>query len=498
MFHMEHFSLFLCAATALSVGNAEVLASEMLPPQWEDSLVAAASSCSNEEGRTLTARGWQALLMGDDDLARTQFEVALARDEQALMARCGLLLLGDASQRELIESSLESAGLNPSEVFSENISLGDGSDSWMAATNTTVQYAAMLSPETGKLELARHMHFTGFSGMFRADFFAGYWGIVLSHYCGQEAAARELCQSLLEREPQNPMLLFLRALSEEQESAVSVKALQAAKRCTELLCTEAMPFQLYGHLLFRSGRVEESVEVFESARQKADGTLFYAASLYKATALWCLHRDQESLDLRRELNASIVLAKAPQSDAERLWRWEVNTLPLRVLVLRKELPTGTEIRLAVKAATLEAKWEEDAVVLLYRDALAAVLYARLKKDARQLNKAEECYKRFLAMGAGDAAPMSKSCYLRAKAALEIALNAARAELFSEQTKDIWTSNKEELLQQPTSRLLPPPIPDRGSVGACRSTHLRPRLGECWRGAVSRFSLSCSGAGHFID
>ena len=58
-------------------------------------------------------------------------------------------------------------------VFSENISLGDGSDSWMAATNTTVQYAAMLSPETGKLELARHMHFTSFSGMFRADFFEG-------------------------------------------------------------------------------------------------------------------------------------------------------------------------------------------------------------------------------------------------------------------------------------------------------------------------------------
>lgn len=438
MFHMEHFSLFLCAATALSVGNAEVLASEMLPPQWEDSLVAAASSCSNEESRTLTARGWQALLMGDDDLARTQFEVALARDEQALMARCGLLLLGDASQRELIESSLESAGLNPSEVFYV--------ESFFKFLSGDREGAAKDFRERTKV--------------FRADFFAGYWGIVLSHYCGQEAAARELCQSLLEREPQNPMLLFLRALSEEQESAVSEEALQAAKRCTELLCTEAMPFQLYGHLLFRSGRVEESVEVFESARQKADGTLFYAASLYKATALWCLHRDQESLDLRRELNASMVLTKAPQSDAERLWRWEVNTLPLRILVLRKELPTGTEIRLAVKAATPEAKWEEDAVVLLYRDALAAVLYARLKKDARQLNKAEECYKRFLAMGAGDAAPMSKSCYLRAKAALEIALNAVRAELFSEQTKDIWTSNKEELLQQPTSRLLPPPVPHR--------------------------------------
>lgn len=446
MFHMEHFSLFLCAATALSVGNAEVLASEMLPPQWEDSLVAAASSCSNEEGRTLTARGWQALLMGDDDLARTQFEVALARDEQALMARCGLLLLGDASQRELIESSLESAGLNPSEVFYV--------ESFFKFLSGDREGAAKDFRERTKA--------------FRADFFAGYWGIVLSHYCGQEAAARELCQSLLEREPQNPMLLFLRALSEEQESAVSEEALQAAKRCTELLCTEAMPFQLYGHLLFRSGRVEESVEVFESARQKADGSLFYAASLYKATALWCLHRDQESLDLRRELNASMVLTKAPQSDAERLWRWEVNTLPLRILVLRKELPTGTEIRLAVKAATPETKWEEDAVVLLYRDALAAVLYARLKKDARQLHKAEECYKRFLAMGAGDAAPMSKSCYLRAKAALEIELNAVRAELFSEQTKDIWNSNKEELLQQPTSRLLPPPIPDRGTVGPCRS------------------------------
>lgn len=450
MFHMEHFSLFLCAATALSVGNAEVLASEMLPPQWEDSLVAAASSCSNEESRTLTARGWQALLMGDDDLARTQFEVALARDEQALMARCGLLLLGDASQRELIESSLESAGLNPSEVFYV--------ESFFKFLSGDRESAAKDFRERTK--------------SFRADFFAGYWGIVLSHYCGQESAARELCQSLLEREPQNPMLLFLRALSEEQESAVSEEALQAAKHCTELLCTEAMPFQLYGHLLFRSGRVEESVEVFESARQKADGTLFYAASLYKATALWCLHRDQESLDLRRELNASMVLTKAPQSDAERLWRWEVNTLPLRILVLRKELPTGTEIRLAVKAATPEAKWEEDAVVLLYRDALAAVLYARLKKDARQLNKAEECYKRFLAIGAGDVAPMSKSCYLRAKAALEIALNAVRAELFSEQTKDIWNSNKEELLQQPTSRLLPPPIPDRGTVGPCRSIRER--------------------------
>lgn len=410
-------------------------------PQWEEHFLAAASSCRNREARDLTAQGWQALLMADDELARALFSAALEKDAEAMMPRCGLLLSGDRSQSAAMEEQLQEAHLNPAEVFYV--------ETFLKLLENDLEGAAQ--------------DFTQRAQQYRADFFAGYWGILLNHYSGHDDRAMELWKQMIARAPEDAALLYLRALLEESQkgSNISDEALQSVKRCIELQPASAAATCLYGHLLFRSGKIEQSAPVFEAAQRKADGVLFYAAALYRATALWCAGQDQASLDLRRELNAAMKLTAAPQNDAEALWRWEVNTLPLRILVRRKELPTAAEIRLAVKAATPEHSWPGDECVLLCRDTLALLLRARQQHNTALVTQAAEKYKEFVAKGENvQGTPFYRSCYLRAKTGLEIALNAVRAEVFSDKTKDVWESNVQELEQSPAKRLLPPIIPSR--------------------------------------
>lgn len=437
MFHVEQFSLFLCVASALSVVNAEDFSSVTLFPNLQETYLVTASSCTSDTARQHVARGWQNTLLGDNDTARCEFELALQEDSEAAMAHLGLMMLGDMSQRAALEKALEEASLTPAELFYLETFLKFLNGEPKAAAEDFVAHATQ----------------------YRADCFSHYWAILLGHYCGLKEQSQQLCEALLKRYPDDATAHYLRALQEEANGEISEEALASARRCTELLPESAMAFQLYGHLLFRHGNHAEAAKVFHETRQKADGALYFSAALYEATTLWCMGRDQESLDLRRELNADMVLTAAPQNDAERLWRWEVNTLPLRILVLRKELPSAVEIRLAKKAATPEKNWPEDKAVQLYRDALSLLLHARVQKRAQLIEKAEQTIDAFAACAPQFADGLSLTCYNRAAEALQISLNAVKAEFFSATTKDIWQSNQAEATK-PSSRLLPPIIPKR--------------------------------------
>lgn len=60
-----------------------------------------------------------------------------------------------------------------SQSFPRNFLIGDGSDSWMSMANVTVQYTAGTAPDTGHMQMQKHMRFLSFGGMLRADFFEG-------------------------------------------------------------------------------------------------------------------------------------------------------------------------------------------------------------------------------------------------------------------------------------------------------------------------------------
>ena len=60
-----------------------------------------------------------------------------------------------------------------SQSFPQDFLMGDGTDSWMSMANVTVQYTAAPAPDTGHMQMQKHMRFLSIGGMLRADFFEG-------------------------------------------------------------------------------------------------------------------------------------------------------------------------------------------------------------------------------------------------------------------------------------------------------------------------------------
>jgi len=59
------------------------------------------------------------------------------------------------------------------EHFSNTDQLSLGDPSWMALSNTTMQYVSAVMPEKGIPQLVKRMHYVSFVGMFRSDLFEG-------------------------------------------------------------------------------------------------------------------------------------------------------------------------------------------------------------------------------------------------------------------------------------------------------------------------------------
>ena len=59
------------------------------------------------------------------------------------------------------------------EHFSNTDTLSLNDPSWMALTNTTIQYVSAVMPEKENPQLVKRMHYVSFVGMFRSDLFEG-------------------------------------------------------------------------------------------------------------------------------------------------------------------------------------------------------------------------------------------------------------------------------------------------------------------------------------
>lgn len=403
------------------------------------------------EAQRLTNIGLEFFLCGDTEAARAAFTQADATGNTSPLNEVGKILCAESKEARAealatLNENIENASMTPQEEFF---------------------LKALLLFINGDTRGAAE-EFLSHAEQYRNDRLARAWGILLLHYSSNDESTQQrvlnLASEFYNRFPKSNTAAYLRALSEEffPKEKISEEALSAARTAAEgkNLHTTQM---LCGHLLFSAGHAQEAAQMFHVIRARAEKNSYtdFSAGLYEATALWCLGKTDASLRLRKELNAAITLKAAPHTDAERLWRWEINSLPLRVMVTRPERITYTEIRAAKKAAT--GQGGED--LIAYRDCLVNLVLARYHAQkgkrglaSKFLNEAEGHYQRFLQEKMSAATPLELTLHSRACQTCELGIFTVRAELF-ERTSDTWKERKAEL-EKPTSLLLPPVLPER--------------------------------------
>lgn len=352
-------------------------------------------------------KGFTDLLFGWEEHARMNFACAIQAGENtendSLMSYCGMLLAADsagakdANRMALIEK-IETIPSTPVEQF---------------------YLAALLKLASGDIAGAAD-DFDKRSLNYKRDIFSAAWAAMLLHCADQgydstgttlpyQQRALEAATRFYENHPKNPLACYVRAYMEEGAPKVSETALKAASEAVELCPAHPMPNLLYGHLLYRSERVEEALPYLQNAvkfsvlneGEASLTTTGIIASLYEVTALWSTRKENEALKHCAQLNAISFPKNSPALSAFVLREWEAKSFPLRALVLRATPPSVKEIREAAAVVAPDKPGKITDPLLHVRDCLRAALYARARvaqKDMANANKslklAEESLRKF--------------------------------------------------------------------------------------------------------
>ena len=306
--------------------------------------------------------------------------------------------------------------------------------------------------------------------VYRRDVMAACWDILLNHYAAEQGGnIVQRADHLIERHPDNPIACYCRALLDEYAPAPGEKALQAAQKAVSLLTGTPSAHLLYGHLLRRSGRLDEAISQYQAAQKSSmddlahiaisDAATYRIASLAEVSSYWQAGKKIEAL--RRSL-ALTQQIKSGAGEGDILMHWEARTLPLRLLVLQPSPPAGAAINAAAKACNAAS----GDPVRLVQDCLVAAIQARsLAESGRHsiavqtLHKAESSLTelRSLADEMNRAGGLKRTCYKRSLQACMGAVLKARLTLYQD-TGDIWKPHFDELLTIPETRLMPPVLP----------------------------------------
>lgn len=424
MFHVEQV---LCFITAVSLISSPLCAVDFfLQP-------IAMAQGDNAEAVALSNRSVEKFLFGDTDTAE-----ACATQANKLagtpISHCVLYLLHpDADRRKALEDDVNKGPLTPQEAFWIRVSLLLGS---------------------GHLEPAAR-EFLSHAEQYRNDAMSAAWGIVMLHYAGREhhQEALETAARWKTLHPDNILIAFARSIIEEGQTDVSDEALAAAQQCVKARRNENRFILLEAYLLMQRKQYEEALAVLSSEDDSSVSAL--QVGYVKATLLYMMNRQEESLLLRKQMDAAPIFDDARGA----LQRWEIHTLPLRILITRPEELSIQPIRFAKKAATLTDNTEP---LNLYRDCLVAAALARYHAEKGKksvaipfLQKAETNLQELLKeQDRVDKADLTY--YFRACEACTVALHHIRAMLYPE-TSETWKQNEQEA-HKPAARLLPPILP----------------------------------------
>lgn len=443
MFHVEHFCLpFCCAAAWLNPCGAT-----SLPPETPElPCPIALGGNSDAEETKLTNQALTLLLRGQDEQAASLLRRASAAQQHSPLTDVALLLCTqDADERqqtlEKLNTNFDEETLTPIEAF------------YVKA------FLALLSGDIQTAAQEFHEH----AEQYRRDRLAACWDIYLHHYLGVNEDLHLRAGALLNQSGGDATVTYVCALVDEfaERGQVSPMALRAA----DLLPEDITSQHLRAHLLFLHGDIVEAAELFHVVRAKAEKKSYewYAAGIYEASCLTQLQRKREALTLRREMNAAAGVPEHPQTRAEILSRWEVNFLPLRVLVTRQDAFDLSDIKAAALAATPKRLPDSPDAALCYRNALVQILMARYHhrigrkaQAGKELNDAAQTLELLRQKRPQPQERFLLSCHARACKACELALNLARAEVFKT-TSGIWRERVQETSHS-ASLLLPPVIP----------------------------------------
>lgn len=418
------FTCFTCAAGLCWADGAA------LPAEPQKVLLPISLITTQEETKQLISLGWQEQLLGNSEGARNYFEKALQLEPQPMALAGMLMLLPSGSEeyskylQELRQLMAEQSSISPAEGFYLN---------------------CFLKLISGDLAGAA-ADFRARALKYRADRFAACWALVLGHYAGQGSELAELILHANERFAEHPFILFASALQEEHAENPSELALQRAAKAAELFPHSAHMHWLHGHLLYRRGERKQAAQVFSRAFQTSSpfSESWYACGLYLATAK------------RGDFPGNCAKQSEP------LARWEVSTLPLRLLLFQKKNPNAKEIRKAVQAARYSGAGEAYThYTRCLHSALQVRFLARKRAKAAALamkNAEEEAHRFHVARTAMQACnAMELSCMQRAELACKFAILAARIHLYPD-SLSLWKDSLEELAKSPLSRMLPPIVP----------------------------------------
>ena len=450
---MEQFILISALAAYLTVCPQSSAEEESM--RYASALPVAVA-CDNEEAERAAKAGMLDLMLGWEESATDYFARALEKEPRCTLAHAGeILLRGDHGEHlEKLRANLESLISTPAEDF------------YLAAF---LKWAA--NDRGGCVK-----DFAQRADTFRADKPSTLWCIFLSYLLTEtrdDAVVRAI--QLYERFPNDAVVCYARAYVEQNAEEVSDEAMEAAEKSVRLMPDHPMTHHLCGHLLYRRGEYKKAAECFNHAAILAserklplyESSQWWISRLYESTALYADGNSAAALKIRRALNSIPIDKEHRYSRGTVFHRWEANTLPLRVLVAAKssKLTLGA-ISAASDAATPKPALEQDTVILV-RDCLRATLHARLhatkgklKYAVRSLNIAEKALTDFEKTQETTVAdyPMEVTPWMRAHEACVMALNIARAEIYTD-TADIWRE-KVSAAKQPSVLLLPPAIPAR--------------------------------------
>ena len=452
---MRLINSILCLATAMHCWAEDNTLQNPADSSAENPVLSLAVISDNPEVATHLNLGLECCLLNYQEKARYHFRQSLAADDACVMAHVGMLMVHPSGSPEYKEhlqalnALLDTAMLTPVEEW---------------YLSTFLQYIA------GDLQ-GTAAAFKKRAEVYRRDTMAACWDILLNHYAAEQGGnIVSRADYLLQNHPDNPFALFCRALLDEYSSSPTVEALQAAQKAAESLPGNPVLHLLYGHLLRRSGRLEEAISQYQAARKAAANELEFIntadavtcriSSLAEASSCWQAGRRIDALRLSFELSKQV---NDGAGEGDILMHWEGRTLPLRLLVLQPTAPAGAAINAAAKACNAPV----GTPVRHAQDCLVAAIQTRSLAESKRLStatqtllKAEqhlsELYK--LSDDMNRAGGLRLTCYNRALQACQGAILRARIALYTD-SKDIWQTHLDELLSKPEARFLPPVLPE---------------------------------------
>lgn len=410
----------------------------------------------SEAAREQINQGIHCLLLQYSEKAQFHFNQAINIASDSILAHVGLLMIypsGSSAYKHhlaVLNKLMDEAMMTPVEEW---------------YVSTFLQYIS--GDLQGAADAFKHR-----AERYKRDRMAFYWQALLQHYAaGQGNNRPDQLIDYLKQHPDDAVAHYLLALYSEYSECPSNSALQSAQRAADTFSDIPTTHLLYAHLLHRKGQYEEALISYQKAQEIAMNDLahvqlshavsYRTASLAEASLHWQTGHRIDAL--KRSLALSKQAAAASEEgEANLLLQWEGRTLPLRLLVLQPTAPAGA----AINAATSACNAPSGSPVKLFQDCLVAAIQTRslaesgrLTTASHTLTKAEHLFSELQRWGRDTITKggMERTCFHRACNACEGALHRARMALYTD-SASIWKPHLDKLLSIPSSRFLPPVLP----------------------------------------